>query len=333
MGRALSVKSVSAAVVLLVLLSPRLLIGDEPLSAVLRLAFVANREHYWYPHLYLYEHDGQAHGNGRIVGSIQPLDKRLDHQPVLTADGRLCIYGYEMEGTVGRVGVWDFEQQKPGELSRVNEGPNAVFSPSVSADGRWIAFSAWGRPGGSSRWDLFLYDRDQDQMVDLPGLSSAENDERRVAVSGDGRWLAYTTNSPDGQGLTDIWRYDRAAAKIDRLSELNSAASDSYPTLSHDGGLLAFASDREGGNGGLDIYLFDCESRELVPLPGINSPGHEQSPAMTSDGRYLAFVSERLDGAGEHDIYLYDRRLARILETPGLNTERDEYDPSLIVIP
>jgi Tol biopolymer transport system component len=308
-----------------------LLVAAEPVSPQLRLAFVSNREHYWYPHIYLYEHDGRS--AGQIAGSIQPLDKRLDHQPVLSADGRVCVYGYEMEGGVGRLGLWDFQQRQARELDRVNQGPNAVFSPSLSADGQWLAFTAWGREGGSARWDVFLYDVHRDAMVDLPGVNSLDADTRRVALSGDGRWLAYTTLSAAGQGRTDIFRYDRETGQIDPLEELNSPASDSFPSLSRDGRLLAFASDRTGGQGGLDIYLFDCETRQFVHLPGLNSPGHEQTPSLTSDGRWIAFVSERLDGAGEHDIYLYDRQRECLLETPGLNTERDEYDPSLIVIP
>jgi Tol biopolymer transport system component len=315
----------------MLLLVAREAFAGEPPMPLLRLAFVSNREHYWYPHIYLYEHDGQS--AGAITGSIQPADKRLDHQPFLSADGRLCVYGYEMEGGVGRIGLWDFERRQARELTRVNQGAQAVFSPSLSADARWLAFTAWGREGGSSRWDLFLYDLQDDALVELPGVNSTEADIRRVSISSDGRWLAYTINAPSDQGLTDICLYDRETKTIDPLPELNSPASDTYPSLNQDGTLIGFASDREGGQGGFDIYLFDRDTRRLIPLPGLNSPGHEQTPSLTSDGRWLAFVSERLDGAGEHDIYLYDRQTERLLETPGLNTERDDYDPSLIVIP
>jgi Tol biopolymer transport system component len=298
---------------------------------VLKLAFVSNREHYWYPHVYLYEHDGRS--QGKIVGSIQPQDKRLDHQPVLSADGRLCVYGFEIEATVGQLQMWDLAENQPLALTDVNKGPNAIFSPSLSRDANLLAFSGWNRAGSSARWDVFLFDRAAGRMIDLPGLNAAKHDERRAALSGDGRWLAFTTNDPAGRGLSDIGLYDRQSSQLVSLPELNCSATDTYPSLSGDGRLLCFASDRENSMGGLDIFLFDCVERRFVPLPGLNSPGHEQSPFLSNDGHYIAFVSERLDGAGEHDVFIYNRETGQLLETPNLNTDRDDFDPSIIVLP
>ena len=303
--------------------------ADEP-PMTLKLAFVSNREHYWYPHVYLYEHDGKS--AGKIVGSIDPKDKRLDHQPVLTADGKFCVFGSEEEAQVGRLQFWDVPTNAARNLGDLFKTPNAVFSPSLSSDGRWLALSAWNRPGTSTRWDILLYDLAKKQPVELPGLNTPKHDERRAAISGDGRWLAYTTNAPDGKGLTDIRLFDRESGQIDALPELNSSASDSYPTLSGDGRLVCFASDRQGGMGGLDVFLFDRIARQLVSVSGLNSPGHEQTPSITSDGRFIAFVTERFGAPGEHDIFIYDRQRGQFLETPGLNTDRDDYDPSLIVV-
>jgi hypothetical protein len=183
--------------------------ASEEFTPALKLAFVSNREHYWYPHVYIYEHDGRS--RGRIVTSLQPQDKRLDHQPVLSADGRWCVYGFEMEGEVGRIQGWDLAESKPRDLGRVNEGSNAVFSPSLSADAGLLAFCGWSRAGGSARWDVFLLDLQQQKLLDLPGLNTLEFDERRAAISGDARWLAYSSNADDGAGLTDLRLYDSAA--------------------------------------------------------------------------------------------------------------------------
>ncbi len=303
---------------------------SEELVPRLKLAFVSNREHYWYPHVYLYEHDGVD--QGRVVAALDPQDKRLDHQPVLTGDGQVCVHGFEHEGQLGQIRWWDVANKQPRELTAVNQGKNTVFSPSLSLDGRWLAYSGWARAGATARWDIFLYDVEHDQMVELPQLNTAKYDERRAALSGDGQWLAYTTNDPEGEGLTDLRVYDRAQQQIAALPGLNSAATDSYPSLSGDGRWLCFASDRETGTGGFDIYLYDRQQAQLVPLPGLNSPGHEQSPNLSRDGRYIAFVSERFEGAGEHDIYVYDRQLQRLLPTPGLNTDRDDYDPHVISV-
>jgi Tol biopolymer transport system component len=298
---------------------------------MLKIAFVSNRGHYWYPHVYLYEHDGVS--KGRIAGSIDPRDQRLDHHPALTADGQLCVFGSEQEAQVGVIQAWDLKANARIDWGDFAKTPNALFSPSLSLDGRLLAFSAWSRPGASSRWDVLLLDVSARKLVDLPGLNSTAFDERRVCISGDGGWLACTSNAADGRGLTDVRLYDRAAGAIVDVPELNSAATDTFPSLNGDGRLMCFASDRDGGSGGLDLYLFDRVDRKYVPLTGLNSPGHEQSPSLSADGRFIAFVSERLDSEGEHDVFLYDRTLSRLIPTPNLNTDRDDYDPCVVVLP
>ncbi len=303
--------------------------GEEP-PAALKLAFASNREHYWYPHVYLYQHDGKS--TGKIVGSIDPKDKRLDHQPVLANDGKFCVFGFELEAEVGRLQFWDLQTNAAREFGDLLKTPNAVFSPSLSTDGRWLALSSWNRPGTSARWDVLLYDLTKKEPVDLPGVNTSKHDERRAALSGDGRWLAFTTNAPGGRGLTDLRLYDRDAGKVLPMLEMNSPATDSYPALSGDGRLVCFASDRDGGAGGLDIVLYDQVEQRFVPVPGLNSPGHEQTPSITHDGRFIAFVSERFGAPGEHDIFVYDRQSARLLDTPGLNTDRDDYDPCLVTL-
>jgi Tol biopolymer transport system component len=305
--------------------------ADEPTFVPkLRLALASNREHYWYPRIVIYDHDGA--GQGAVVKVLASPDKRLDHHPALAGDGQRLVYGSEAEGGVGRMQLWDLKEGAGQDLGDLDQAATTLFSPSLSADGKLLAFTAWSRPGASSRWDVHLWDLTVNKPIDLPKLNSQEFDERRVAISGDGRWLACTTNAADGQGLTDIRLYDRQAEKVDTLLELNSSASENYPSLSGDGSLLAFTSDRDGGLGGTDVYLFDCRTRQLVELPRLNAPGQEQSPALSVSGRYLAFVSERLNSEGEQDVYLYDRTLGRLVETPGLNTGRDDFDPVIIEV-
>jgi Tol biopolymer transport system component len=305
---------------------------EPPFTPKLRIALASNREHYWYPRIVVYDHDGV--GQGRVVKVLTSPDKRLDHHPTLTADGKRLVYGREAEGGVGQISAWDLEKDAAAaaDVGELGESQKAVFSPSLSADGKLLAFTAWGRTGASSRWDVHLLDLTTKKPVELARLNSQDFDERRVAISGDGRWLAYTTNAADGQGLLDIRLYDRTTGKVDLLEELNSSASENYPALSGDGGLIAFTSDRDGGSGGMDVLLFDCRERKLVALPALNSPGQEQSPALGGSGRYVAFVSERFGAAGEQDIFLYDRTLGRLIETPGMNTPRDDFDPVVVEI-
>lgn len=311
-------------------LSPASAEADElpAFAAKVRIALASNREHYWYPRIVLYDHDGGS--RGQVVKVYSSPDKRLDHQPALAVRSKVGVFGWEAEGGVGRLRLFDFEKGAAVESPTLDKIPNTLFSPSLSADGKWLAFTGWALPGASPRWDVALLDVESKQLVELPGLNSAEFDERRVAISGDGQTLAFTTNSRDGQGLSDIRVYHRSTRMIDVLREANSASGENYPTLNHDGSLVGFTSDREEGEGGQDVYVFDRVARRMVSLAGLNSPGQEQSPSLSGSGRYVAFVSERFDGAGEQDVYLYDRESGRLLATPGLNTNRDEFDPVVI---
>jgi Tol biopolymer transport system component len=216
----------------------------------------------------------------------------------------------------------------------INDAPNShQVCPSFPADGQSVAFAAWGRPGGSPRWGVYLFDLAGKQFLDLPRLNGESFDARMPALSGDGRWLAYCSNARDGVGSTDVCLYDLKEKATVVVPEMNSKSLDLQPSLSGDGRLVAFVSDRPGGEGGRDIYLYDRADKKFLPLPGLNSPAAEQCPSLSADGRYLAFVSERLDGAGERDIYLYDREKQRLLPTPGLNSREDDFDPCVIVLP
>jgi Tol biopolymer transport system component len=304
---------------------------------LLAFASVRDRRAPPYPMVFFYEHDGV--GSGKLLGSIDSITKgtnftRADSHPSLSGDGRYCAFAAQY-GVVdgGRIEVWDRHEKKLLTLPEVNPSPNVhQIGAALSADGKRLAFTAWARPGGSSRWGVFLYDRPTSKCIDLPGLNGDAVDQRMPAISGDGRFLACASNARGGVGLTDVYLYDVKAKAVLALPDMNSKRTDMQPALGGDGRLVAFASDRPGGKGGRDIYLYDRAAKAFLPLPGLNSSSHEQSPSLSADGRYLAFVSERLDGAGEKDVYLYDRQTAKLLPTPGLNSKEDDYDPCVVAL-
>ncbi len=296
-----------------------------PQRPKIRIAFASLRDRIRHPQVYLYEHDGQS--TGKLLPGIPAVDKRSDHHPQLTRDAQQCVFCMEVEGQPSQLAAWDLVAGKAIELLKIHAGDQAHMAPTIDATGNLLAFEAWRRPGSPGRWDLQLYDRSTQLFTDLSALNTTPHDERKPALSGDGEWLAFTTNAPDGEGQTDLRIWKRGSFTTSTPKELNSPVSDTEPSLSHDGRLVAFISDRAGGSGARDVYLYDLQEQLLVPLPGLNSAGQEQSPHLSEDGRYLAFVSERLDSAGERDIYLYDIAARQLLPTPGLNSFRDEYDP------
>jgi Tol biopolymer transport system component len=95
------------------------------------------------------------------------------------------------------------------------------------------------------------------------------------------------------------------------LSSLNSAAGESYPSLSADGLTLYFVSTRNGSD---DIWFAtrpDASSPFGAPmaLPGFNTGGAENGPSISSDGLSLYFNTDVFTGAGFGlaDIYVSTR--------------------------
>jgi Tol biopolymer transport system component len=312
---------------LLLLLLPVPLLAD---GVKLLIAFSSFRERRLHPKVYFYEHDGV--GSGKIVGSIDAVNQRSDFRPSLSHDGRWCAFASELENQTGRISLWDRKEKKLVLLAKINDSPNAQLSPSLSGDGKLLAFTAWNRPGSSTRWNVLLYDIAGTKFLDLPGLNRPGVDARMSALSGDGRWLAFVTATRNSSTRSDLGLYDRKESKVVDVTKLNSPYMDVEPALSHDGRLIAFVSDRPGGKGGRAVYLFDRVAGKYLPLPGLNSAAHEQSPALSPGGRFLAFVSERIKGMGERDVYLYDRKAGKLLATPGLNSKAEDFDPCVVVL-
>lgn len=302
----------------------------------LTIAFASYRDRPKYSHIFYYEHDGS--GSGKLSGGVSGSRSvaAAEAHPWLSGEGRFCAFTFELENKTSVINFWDNNEKKLVTLPKINDSPNALFSPSLTADASLICFAGLNRPQvPGPGYRVYLYDRPATKLVDLPGLSMPNSEERMPKISSDGRWIVFVSNRPPtalteaGEaGLSDIFLYDRKEAHLVELAGLNSANTDVEPSLSADGNLIAFASDRPGGKGSRDVYLYDRTSGKLIELPSLNSAGPEYTPTLSRTGRFIAFVSERLGGEGERDIYLYDRETQRLLPTPGLNSKNEDFDPS-----
>lgn len=308
------------------------LFAQGPAPVRLLIAFASYKDRPKYPDIVFYEHDGIA--SGKIVGTVAtPRSANASQKPTLSQDGRYCYFTFEVENKTSKIIGWDRKESKLIELAPALDSPNALVGPTTTGDGNLIAFAGWNRPGGpGTGYHIFLFDKAAKKLIDLPGLNSPAFDDRMPALSGDGRYLAFTSTRKGGAGLTDIYLYDRKETKLLDVPGLNSKFTELEPALNADGRLIAFAAERPEGQGGRDIYLFDRVMGKYLPLPGLNSESHEVSPSLTADGRFVAFVSERIDGEGDRDIYLYDRVTSKLLPTPGLNSKAEDFDPCVIVL-
>ncbi|MEJ7754366.1 MAG: hypothetical protein WKF38_04220, partial [Candidatus Limnocylindrales bacterium] len=89
--------------------------------------------------------------------------------------------------------------------ARGDEGENHSFSPSISADGRYVAFVSYASDlvaDDTDRSDVFLRDRQLGTTSRL-SLSSAggqaNGDSLHPSISSDGRYVAFASQASDLQ--------------------------------------------------------------------------------------------------------------------------------------
>ena len=233
-----------------------------------------------------------------------------------------------------------------GSVERVSvsstgaQGNDDSRSPSISADGRFVAFQSDATnlvPDDSNGdFDIFLHDRLTGSTELISVASDGSQGDRssyNPAVSWDGRYVAFESFagnlSPVDGGYRDIFIRDRQTGLtelISRETDGSDAIGHSYdPTISADGRYVAFSSDAnsldssnggDANNGERDIFVRDRETgkTESVSLAtnGGLSDGRSSSPAISADGRYIAFESRASnlvagDTNANEDIFVRDR--------------------------
>ena len=110
--------------------------------------------------------------------------------------------------------------------------------PNYSNDGRYLVFASDRR----GQRDIFLYDFEQNGLVDLPNLNHGNSSQDQPAISNDGRYIVYLSTE---RGKTDIFIYDRQTQRSDLLTG-NIKGSVRNPTISGDGTKVAFQSSQLG---------------------------------------------------------------------------------------
>ncbi len=165
-------------------------------------------------------------------------------------------------------------------------------------------------------------------------LGSAINttfNEQGPTFSKDGLTLYFGSDRTGGSGSFDLWIARRACldcpwdAPVNLGSVVNSANSETGPSLSIDGHLLFFTSNRPGGQGGQDLYVSsrtdpqdDLGWGPAVALgPGVNTPANEAGAEylQNAEGGSANFYFNRTPAGGTAD--LYSASLVRDGETLG----------------
>ncbi len=265
----------------------------------------------------------------------------------LSADGRFVAFDSVANNLVpgdtnGSLDVF-IHDRLAGTTSRASvdaaggQGNGHSQRPSLSADGRFVAFDSWATnlvPGDTNgKGDVFVHDR-------LTGVTSrasvnyggfqGNNDSHSPFLSADGRFVAFVSWANnlvpgDTNGWLDVFVRDRLTGTTSRAS-VDSAGSQgnnhsSYPSLSADGRLVAFYSDANNlvpgdTNGWGDAFVHDrltgTTSRASVDSAGAQGDYYTFYPSLSADGRFVAFCSYATnlvpgDTNGTWDVFVHDR--------------------------
>lgn len=149
-----------------------------------------------------------------------------DDMPAPDLAGTRLAFVSDRAGTPD-VLVWD---RAAGLLARTGlASPTADLEPSLSANGRWLAFAS-DRAGGAGGFDVYLADLVADSLVALPGLNSG-GDDRHPAVSADGSRIVFQSDRTGGGGQSDLYLWSRATGVVTQPSGFRNAAQDVQPYL------------------------------------------------------------------------------------------------------
>jgi Tol biopolymer transport system component len=200
--------------------------------------------------------------------------------------------------------------------SAATAGNEGSSKPSISSDGRYIAFTSSATdllPGQGDLASAFLFDRASGALTLIgPGQTAF--------LSADGKYVAVL-------GWQEIYLYQRETRQTTPLGtrRFRDFFSTNRPIISinADGRYTAFIGTPEASPTGLYVYdriarTFTLASRRSGSTE--NPGGAPDAPVISGDGRFVVFASPdhdlvpgQTDGSGDHrsmDVFLFDRASA-----------------------
>ncbi|MGH9282615.1 MAG: TolB family protein, partial [Acidimicrobiales bacterium] len=277
----------------------------------------------------------------------------------INVDGRYVAFAANAENLVtgdfnGATDVF-VRDRVAGTTTRVSvssagaQANGASSEPSISADGRYVAFASTaanlvaGDTNGQR--DIFVRDRQTNTTTRVsvvtgggqgctpsgdPAVCAGSGASSLPIISDDGNVVAFTSaatlfTAGDTNNANDIFVHDRTTTTRVSAGAGGAGASGGafFPTLSGNGRFVGFdsvASNLATGDSNVvsDAFVHDRQtgttSRASVTRTGGQANGASYFPALNADGRYVVFASDASnlvpgDNNFAPDVYLHDRTL------------------------
>jgi putative cell wall-binding protein/Tol biopolymer transport system component len=249
---------------------------------------------------------------------------------------------------VAAVGVTDVATAAPpgpGQTQLVSvsnttppvEGSRDSRNPSVSADGRYVAFESAATnltASPTTTWQVYVRDTvtGATQLVSATGAGVAgDGDSQHPSISGDGSRIVYVSSAPNlnpsGIPQAMLWSRETGTSRVVSLgrgeppARANATVND--PVISSDGTTVAFSTSAtnlttDDTRGVIQVFYryLPANDTRLVSADqtgpvGRGAASDATSPSISSAGGVIAFVSKaRLmsdspDPSGRAQVYVY----------------------------
>ena len=293
--------------------------------------------------------------------------------PSISPDGRYVAFESRASLVLGDYnGVPDIfvHDTLTGETTRVsvdsfgNETWGDSVNPSISSDGRYVAFESWADnlvPGDTNfGTDIFVHDTLTGETIRV-SVDSFGNEawglHANPSISSDGRYVAFESTASslvpgDTNNASDIFIKDTVTGQTVRVSvdsSVNQGNGGSYkPSISLDGRYVSFESVAANlvigdTNGVSDIFVHDTLTGQTTRV-SVDSDGYEtfggssNNPSISSDGRYVAFESSAFnlvpgDINYAPDIFVHDTLTGQTVrvsvDTVGIQGDAPSLSPSI----
>lgn len=244
----------------------------------------------------------------------------------LSADGRFVAFGSMASNLVtgdtngtSDIFVRDRQTSQTFRISVASDGTQSNGSsqaPSMSADGRFIAFASdattlvSGDTNGMT--DVFVHDRHSRQTRRVSVTTDGTQGDGRSwspAMSASGRFIAFSSASTnlvpgDTNGTEDVFVHDLITGQTSRVSVAGTGKQaighSGTPAISATGRFVAFVSQATNlvsgdTNGHQDVFVHDRDTGRTVRVStasgGTQANGEAHRPAISATGRFIAFES------------------------------------------
>ncbi|HEX5618266.1 MAG TPA: hypothetical protein VFX51_07585 [Solirubrobacteraceae bacterium] len=168
------------------------------------------------------------------------------------------------------------------------EVPRSAYNPTISGDGRLVAFEAYDDPGREAATPhLFLYDRRMQREMPVLPPPGVSGDPYEPNLSADGRRLAFTVLVAEaGESRSEVFVRTLATGRTHRVSRSEEEAWE--PVLSEDGSVVAYTATERGGHSRVIVRDLGTDAESVVEPPARDGWAYE--PSLSADGTRVAFV-------------------------------------------